>query len=184
MQAGVDMHTVALVWNFLRDGHFIDTSTRELDLRTAFVNHHAHIATVWRLRISMLSAGRFRGRSTIYTAPMHVYPSRGKEGQVYSTTMQLLLLAITLLHTLCVTGFLHAHRPISPETVGIASSTRKAAKDGRHSLWFRLLCLLGLAGLSISILLGWYMGKASSHLVQEFDTTNMRIPANGYEELD
>lgn len=180
MQAGVDKHTVARIWHFLRDGHFIDTSTRELDLRIAVVNHHAHTAAVWRLRISMLLAGRFRGQSTTYTAPMHVGPSREQEGQVYSRTMQLLLLALTLLHTLSVTGFLYGHRRISPETDGLSSSTRKATKDGQHSLWFRLLCLLGLAGLSISVLLDWYMGTASSRLVQEFDTSNMQIPADEY----
>lgn len=180
MQSGVDKHTVARVWQFLRDAHYVDAHTTQLQLSAMVINHEAQTLAVWHLRISMLSAGRFRGRASVTTAPSHDGPGRRR---TFSTTARVAAYALALLHTLFVVGLLPSTSGEQPLS---SPGSRGPAKDGdapsstQHSVWFRLCCIAAFLGLTASLVLSLCLGSAARRLVQEFETSDESMPADEY----
>ena len=104
LQAAVDAHTVARIWRFLIDAHFVTDNSKELTLKVPVLNRRVQIFSFWQLKISLSQSGRIVGRASITNAPMYSSSNAWSVKDALSVASDVLLLLLTLLHTLSVCG--------------------------------------------------------------------------------
>ena len=170
------MHTVARIWKFLRDGYFVDARTEQLQLRAAIVNYRTEIAAFWQLHISMLPAGRLRGRGSIETAPLHIGRGEGNNRAAFRALLKLTVCGLAVLHSLLVVGVL----PTLGENSWSLLSDEHASSTTRYSVWFRWCCMVGCIGLTASLVLTFLMGSAARRLLQRFEVSTENTPTDEY----
>ena len=93
VQVAVDFATVERMWRFMRDAHFVDTSTQALQFRVAVLNSEARDVAFWSMKISMLPSGRFGAHASIVSAPVVSFRSL-LSGRDLSTATHLSLIHI------------------------------------------------------------------------------------------
>lgn len=127
VQATADTHTVARMWRFLRDGHFLDSHSHQLTLQLAMHNSAAHITTFWNLLLCPLSSGSIEAHGALSPIPSGLEwpPSRHDYGAV---AIDILACAVAVLYTLFITGLLshcnvrHRRQGTSRRSSGMWSS--------------------------------------------------------------
>lgn len=195
LQAAVDAHTVARIWRFLLDAHFITDRSRELHLRVPVLNRSAQIFSFWHLKISIGRSGRIVGRATINNTPAYSSTTTWSLFDIYNAASDFFLVFLTLLHTLFVSGLLapcvnFLLRRLKPQCDdGSATATATHEQLTLPSRWFQLLCQISCVALTIGIIFSMWLNASSLRLADEFDTSNMRLPspeylpANVYQDL-
>lgn len=172
MQAAVDAHTVAKIWQYLRDAYFIDSRSEMISMMLAVENARARVLSFWNLRIQLTPSGRFSGRATLNSIPLARLLTR--EGWV-RTAMHAALLILVFSHTVVVSS----PRPTETRTFGRPTHSVKTGRP-RVSTWFRLLCQISFGCLCGSVLVNIWLNTAALEVLAEFDTSAMRMPAQEY----
>lgn len=198
VQAAVDRATVARVWQFMRDAHFVDTSSQTLKFQVAVLNSEAHTVAFWSMRISMLPSGRFRAHASIVSAPLLSSGSFWSPRDILSSATHMLVFFLTLAHTASVSGVMcFAHEAISSRQGAPSTETDTGTATGTVSVdmsktshWFRSLCQLSFLGLCISLVCGSYLNGATVRQTRLYSMVHMQgfpaaqfLPVNMYHDL-
>jgi hypothetical protein len=69
LQADVDRHTAFRIFQYLRDGFFIDEYTKSVTLHMVLDNQAAASFVYWQLHLKQLPSGSFLGRAFFQTTP-------------------------------------------------------------------------------------------------------------------
>lgn len=170
LQAAVDAHTVARIWRFLIDAHFITDSSKELTLSVPVLNRSAQIFSFWKLKISMSQSGRITGRASITNAPMYSSGIGWSVFDVLSVASDVFLLLFTLLHTLFVSGLLAPSvdlfmRHLKPQNKDARSDAAAVLSTPEQSdlpsCWFQLLCQFSCVALTVSVIVGMWLTSST-----------------------
>lgn len=183
----MDAHTVARIWRFLLDAHFLTDRSREVRIKVPVLNRRAKIFSFWHLKISMSQTGRIIGRATITNAPMYSSSDSWSLFDVYSVAIDVVLVILTLLHTLSVSGLLapcstfllRRLRPLRDER-DTSATDMPVQSIKLPSRWFQLLCQFSCGALTMSIFYGMYLNSSALRYVliaTYFPTTS--VPAYG-----
>ena len=188
VQVAVDFATVERMWRFMRDAHFVDTSTQALQFRVAVLNSEARDVAFWSMKISMLPSGRFGAHASIVSAPVVSFRSL-LSGRDLSTATHVLLFALGLAHTASVSGFLCSRQDVKLSAQQHAD-TPGAHDISRPSLWFRSLCQVVFLGGTVCLLTTFFLSKAMLHQVKHFSLvqspgqpSQQFLPVNMYHDL-
>lgn len=186
MQAAVDGPTVARMWQFLRDAHFIDSSSQHLTFRLAVLNPRSQTVGFWIMHLAMLPSGRLQSVATVIDAPILWSEGVTLQDLLKFSTSGIIVL-FTLAHTAFVSG-LHPDRFLQlalPET-----SDTDAELTHRSSDWFRRICQLSCIGLVSTMIVGLHVNASVLRQVNNFSITNSTdsissqfLPANIYHDV-
>jgi hypothetical protein len=167
MQAAVDAHAVARIWQVLRDGGFVDQATKELHFRAAIFNARARTYAFWHQTVRSLSSGTLSSRAWIENMP--VYSVKLRSGKfsghgLYVMSLNVILFSLCLLHTAFVSGFLpwvtEPNSRQDPQRVMHAKSSR----------WFRILCQVSVAVLAVLLFKGISANGVVLRMAEEFNS--------------
>lgn len=70
LQVQTDLHRVYRIWQYMRDGRFVDEVTSMLHFRLTSLNDQASVVTDWHMHVRRLPSGRFLGRASITAVPL------------------------------------------------------------------------------------------------------------------
>lgn len=137
------------MWQYLRDGRFIDEQSSKLHFHVAVLNELASVVAQWHMHIVKDPSGRFLGRAAITAVPVYFWSDDVKS--LLSWCADLALWAVAAVHLLQMTVFSARtqHRTSTEDcpctglsfgsslsTPGVrhaASARRASMNDGPHS---------------------------------------------------
>jgi hypothetical protein len=172
VQAAVDAHTVARIWKFLSDAHYITYRSKDLHLRVPVINRSVRLFSFWHLRVSLSESGRIVGRATITNLPMFSLTDSWSLFDAYVVGCELALVLITLLHALAVSGLLapcvtYVRNLTQPQrkTVNLMAATVDGGRNQRFSRWFQLLSQLSFVALTIGVFSSMWLTSSATRCV-------------------
>lgn len=130
------------------------------------LNRRAQIFSFWQLKISLSQSGRIVGRASITNAPMYSSSNAWSVKDALSVASDVLLLLLTLLHTLSVCGLVapavnYVMRYLKPQKDDISAAALAMPEQAQQpSRWFQLLCQLSCAALTIGVILGMWLNSS------------------------
>lgn len=144
MQVAVDWPTIANMWHFLRDAHFVDATSQALTFRLAVANRKSHTVVLWRMILRVLPSGRLQSQAAFMDAPL-LWENLGTFENVGSLAMHAITFLLSMAHTALVSGF------YVPQPQLYDPSHCAADNPAEASRWFRTLCQAAFIGLSITL---------------------------------
>jgi hypothetical protein len=156
----------------------VDSSTRDLVLRIATINHDAHLISLWRLKLSFLKAGRVIGRAVISSSPIYrsAFPA---SAALLAITSRLILFILSFAHTLYVIGAPEKARMLL-RIVLAGSEVNYSNRRSGHTVVFQALCLLTFIGFASAIVVGVQWNPESLRLADQQNTSTMKEPVSEY----
>lgn len=177
MQTKVDGPTVARIWKFLRDAHFIDASSHSLRFRLAALNSEGQSIVFWSMRLSILPSGRLQSHAEFLEAPLFGLDGLS-ERDSFSLSLYVLMLILTIAHIAFISGLCTTRHPPVAQEVYDSDCPIKFAK------WFRVLSQLAAVGLVATVVIGGIVNSSAVRQVNQFSSrhsTDSSIPFTGCE---
>lgn len=173
----MDFPTVARMWRFLRDAHFLDANSEAIGFKVAALNTQARILSSWNMRLSILPSGRLQSHATVLNAPI-LFLGATSTQDMFEFSMYMLLLLLSLAHTIVATGLPQMPAKSEGARTTTAALLEGSTADPRPSKWFRVLCQLSFCGLAITTLLGLYWNVATVRQVTPFSMNSSKGDAS------
>lgn len=160
VQAAVDRATIAHMWHFMRDAHFIDGKTQSLIFKLV-VNLNSRTVALWSMRLAFLPSGQLQSYATVLSAPLLWRETVSVRDLLKFTTLVMPLLLscahAAFLSELHLTPGSHFGRPANEYDAAL-----------RSSRWFCRLCQVACVGLAASFAGSWYLNQVITQQVNNF----------------
>lgn len=145
MQVQADIHRSYRIWQYLRDGRFVDEQSSMLHFEIATLNERASVVAHFHMHAKKLPSGRFLGKAGMTAIPMlatgHVFTDSGLNmSKLLSNLADLTLWMVAAVHLLRLTFDGAAPNPYPhvqpPDAEGPPVVSRSEASSAARTLMF------------------------------------------------